>query len=132
MVDNIFKSMEVVRPVEVRTSVERRRRWSAEEKGRIVAASFAPGANASDVARQHDISPQHLFQWRHAAKAGRLVLPLDDDVMFAPVVLDRQADGRARSGVEVEVEVAGAVIRVRAQTDLQLVAAIARALQAPS
>jgi transposase len=133
MVDNIFKSMEVVRAVEVRTSVERRRRWSAEEKGRIVAASFAPGANASDVARQHDISPQHLFQWRHhAAKAGRLVLPLDDDVMFAPVVLDRQADGRARSGVEVEVEVAGAVIRVRAQTDLQLVAAIARALQAAS
>jgi hypothetical protein len=40
MVDNIFKSMEVVRPVEVRTSVERRRRWSAEEKGRIVAASL--------------------------------------------------------------------------------------------
>jgi transposase len=84
------------------------------------------------VARQHDISPQHLFQWRHAAKAGRLVLPLDDDVMFAPVMLDRQADGRARSGVEVEVEVAGAVIRVKAQTDLQLVAAIARALQAAS
>lgn len=130
MVDNVFKAMEVVRPVEVRTSVERRRRWSVEEKGRIVAESFAPGANASDVARQHDISPQHLFQWRQAAKAGRLVLPLDDDVMFAPVVLDRPAAGRA--GAEVEVEVAGAVIRVRAQTDLRLVAAIARALKAAS
>jgi transposase len=132
MVDNIFKSMEVVRPVEVVTSVERRRRWSVEEKGRIVAASFAPGANASDVARQHDISPQHLFQWRQAAKAGRLVLPLDEDVMFAPVELDRQADGPAHAGGDVEVEVAGAVIRVGSRTDLRLVAAIARALRGAS
>ena len=132
MVEHIFKATDVMRPVEVLTMVERRRRWSREDKGRIVAASFAPGANVSEVARRHDISPQHLFQWRRAAKAGRLVLPLDDDAMFAPVVLDRQAEGRAHSGGEVEVEVAGAVIRVGAQTDLRLVAAIARALQATS
>ena len=56
---------------------------------------------------------------------------MDDDVMFAPVVLDRRAD-RAHAGGEVEVEVAGAVIRVGARTDLRLVAAIARALQASS
>jgi transposase len=130
MVEHIFKPIDVVMPVEVRTSVERRRRWSADEKGRIVAESFAPGANVSDVARRHEISPQHLFQWRHAAKAGRLVLRLEDDVMFAPVVLERRADGRAHSGGEVEVTVAGAVIRVGAQTDLRLVASIARALQA--
>jgi hypothetical protein len=59
-----------------------------------------------------------------------LVLPLEDDVMFAPVVVERQADGRARAGGEIEVAVAGAVIRVGVQTDLRLVAAIARALQA--
>jgi transposase len=137
MVEHIFNTTDVLRPVEVFTSVERRRRWSAEVKGRIVAASFAPGAIVTEVARQHDISPQHLHLWRRQAKAGRLVLPLsDDDVMFVPVMLDRRGGGREPPGsgseVEVEVEVAGAVIRVRAQTDLRLVAAIARALQAAS
>jgi transposase len=131
MVVDIFKHGEVVRPVEVRASVERRRRWSAQEKGRIVVASFAPGANASDVARQHDISPQHLFQWRHAAKAGRLVLPLDDDVMFAPVVLDAGADGSVHGAQRgLEVEIAGAVVRVTSGTDLRLLTAVVRALKA--
>jgi transposase len=27
----------------------------------------------SEVARRHDISPQHLFTWRKAARAARLV-----------------------------------------------------------
>ena len=131
MVVDIFKHGDVVGPVEVRTSVERRRRWSLEEKGRIGAASFAPGANVSDVARRHDISPQHLFQWRHAAKAGRLVLPLDDDVMFAPVVVDAGAGAEAhgaRGGLEVEI--AGAVVRVNGGTDMRLLTAVARALKA--
>jgi len=135
MVDHMFNHIGAGR-MDIRTGVGRRRRWTAEQKGLIVAESFAVGANVSDVARRHEISPQHLFQWRNAAKAGRLVLPADDDMTFAPVVLDRRADGRAQSRaqsggeVEVEVEVAGAVIRVRAQTDLRLVAAVARALQA--
>jgi transposase-like protein len=38
----------------------RRRRWSEEDKGRIVAESFEKGLTASDVARRHDISPQQL------------------------------------------------------------------------
>jgi hypothetical protein len=32
----------------------------------------------SEVARRHDISPQHLFGWRKAARAGQLTLPMDD------------------------------------------------------
>ena len=38
----------------------RRRRWTAEAKGRIVALTLAPGVKVSDVAREHDLSPQHL------------------------------------------------------------------------
>jgi hypothetical protein len=35
------------------TGVVRRRRWSDEEKGRIVAEAIAPGAVAAEVARRH-------------------------------------------------------------------------------
>ena len=42
--------------VEVISGVERRRRWSREEKARIMAESFVAGANVSDVARRHAMS----------------------------------------------------------------------------
>jgi len=32
------------------------------------------------------MSPQHLFAWRKAARAGRLPLPVDADPMFVPIV----------------------------------------------
>jgi transposase len=50
--------------VEVITSVERRRRWSREEKLRIVAESAQPGRTTSQVARDHGIAAGQLFIWR--------------------------------------------------------------------
>ncbi|MFJ6335320.1 transposase [Rhizobium sp. NPDC092011] len=41
--------------VEVITSVERRRRWSREDKERLVAATLEPGASVSEIARSADI-----------------------------------------------------------------------------
>ena len=38
------------------------------------------------LARRHEMSPQHLFAWRKAARAGRLPLPVDADPMFVPIV----------------------------------------------
>jgi transposase len=51
-------------PIEVITSVQRRRRWSALEKERLVAASLEPGAGVSAVARQAGIHPGQLYGWR--------------------------------------------------------------------
>jgi transposase len=50
--------------VEVITSVQRRRRWSREDKERIVAEALAPGAVASEVARRAGIHTSQLFRWR--------------------------------------------------------------------
>ena len=61
--------------------VVRRRRWTAQEKGPIVAEAIAPGAMVAQVARLHDLTPQHLSNWIRAAKAGRLVLP-EEGVSF--------------------------------------------------
>jgi NAD(P)-dependent dehydrogenase (short-subunit alcohol dehydrogenase family) len=46
------------------TSVQRRRRWSREEKERIVAASLEPGVVLSEVARREGIHSSQLFRWR--------------------------------------------------------------------
>jgi hypothetical protein len=43
--------------VEVITSVQRRRRWSAEEKAAIVQETHAPGMSVSLVARRQGIAP---------------------------------------------------------------------------
>ncbi|MBV9627628.1 MAG: transposase [Xanthobacteraceae bacterium] len=49
---------------EVITSVERRRRWSQDEKERLVAASLEPGASVSEVARVAGLHVSQLFRWR--------------------------------------------------------------------
>ncbi|RWK55910.1 MAG: hypothetical protein EOR48_09805 [Mesorhizobium sp.] len=50
--------------IEVITSVERRRRWSREEKERLVAATFEAGASVSEIARSADIHGSQLSRWR--------------------------------------------------------------------
>src|SRR5262249_45217312 len=79
--------------VEIRSGIGRRRRWSNADKGRIVAESFAPGAVVSEVARRHEISPQHLFTWRKAARRGQLALPADEAAVFVPVLMAAQRPG---------------------------------------
>ena len=54
------------------TSVQRRRRWLAEEKARIVQETYAPGMSVSLVARQHGIAPNQVFTWRRLYAAGAL------------------------------------------------------------
>ena len=58
--------------IEVITSVQRRRRWSAEEKAGIVQETYAPGMSVSLVARQHGISPNQVFTWRRLYAEGAL------------------------------------------------------------
>ena len=59
--------------VEVIASVQRRR-WSAEEKARIVQETYAPGMSVSLVARarQHGVAPNQVFKWRQLYAEGAL------------------------------------------------------------
>src|SRR5579871_3107228 len=86
MVDHMVEASQPRGRVEIRTGIGRRRVWSAEQKGRIVAESLIAGAVVSEIARRHEITPQHLFAWRHEARRGRLVLPAGDEPMFVPIV----------------------------------------------
>jgi len=90
MVDISDDTKIVQRRAEV-TGAVRRRRWSDEEKGRIVAEAIAPGAVIADVARRHDLAPQHLSNWIRAAKDGCFALPADEMPTFVPVVSVKSA-----------------------------------------
>jgi transposase len=56
---------------EVLTGPERHRRWSEEEKARIVAETLAPGARVADVARRHGVGRSLIYVWRRARGHGR-------------------------------------------------------------
>src|SRR6266436_4100809 len=72
--------------VEIITSVQRRRRWTASEKVRMVEETFEPGMTVSLVARRHGVAPNQLFAWRRlvaqgaltAAGSGEEVVPASD------------------------------------------------------
>ena len=57
--------------LEIISGVERRRRWSAADKLRIVAEADEAGAKVAEVARRHEISRSILWAWRKQARAGR-------------------------------------------------------------
>ena len=72
--DNADSAVTRVRRIELITGTGRRRRWSADDKARIVVESLRPGASVSEVARRHGLNPQQLFGWRrqtrHAVGSG--------------------------------------------------------------
>ena len=135
MVDHIDDASEPRGRVDIRVGVGRRRRRSVATKGRIVAESYAPGAVVSEVARRHDMSPQHLFGWRKAARAGLLTLPADEVPMFVPIVREARDDGVAAAvGVTVSgvitIEIAGAVVRAERGVDVGWLRDVLRAVKA--
>ena len=110
---------------------KRRRQWSEEEKGRIVAESFEEGLTASDVARRHDISPQQLFEWRRRARSGELVVPVADGMRFADVTIGLAGQPEAApEGSGLELLMGGMTIRVTERTDMGLLMRVVRALGA--
>ena len=64
--------------------VERRRRWSRDEKARIVEETLMPGAVVCEVARRHGVAQSLLFTWRRQARTpepggrdGSILLPVE-------------------------------------------------------
>ena len=71
---------------EVLVGPERRRRWTAEQKLRIVREAFERGARVAEVARRRDVSRAQIYQWRaELGGNGRLAEAGGDIVGFVPV-----------------------------------------------
>ena len=50
----------------------RRRRWTDDEKIRIVEESLGDGVTLAEVARRHDVSRSQLYDWRYRYRHGLL------------------------------------------------------------
>jgi transposase len=85
------------------TGRRRNRSWPEALKREIVAASLAPGASVSVVARQYDVNANQVFSWRkrYSAEVPRLL----------PVMVAAEDDGvagqAAIGGEKIEIDVAG-------------------------
>jgi transposase len=111
--------------------IERRRRWSKDEKSRIVEETLMPGAVVSEVARRHGVAQSLLFTWRRLARTAEparrddsILLPVEIGAMAAPSGLEAARPSRAttsgrrtRSGV-IEIELGfGSRVRVDNNVD---------------
>jgi transposase len=127
----------VARRIEVFTGAGQRRRWSLEDKARIVAESYA--GSVGDVADRYGLSKTQVFTWRREA---RTKLPALAEPLFVPVMVEPSGAAatttskavtrrslRAGHG-EIELEIGGVVVRVTRGADVEAVAAIIRALKA--
>jgi transposase len=72
---------------EVLGPIQRRRRYSVEQKLRVLEEAAEPGMTISFVARRHGIAPSLLFHWRRRmAEGGKEAVRADDAVVSASEV----------------------------------------------
>jgi transposase len=72
--------------VEIITRPERRRRWSDEEKLRIVAEACRPGNSVSQVARERGVNASQLFGWRRQMLAKGLITDIRSEASAGPAL----------------------------------------------
>ena len=109
--------------IEVITSVARRRRWSAAEKARLVAAMDEPGAVVTEIARRAEVCASLLYRWRRelmgACKTPTFV-PVrvsaeasDEGPASAPVCLSQSPSSSAPPPARPSITIAfGAEVRM--------------------
>lgn len=112
--------------VEVITGARRRRDWSGAEKERIVAESFHPDANVSEVARRNGVSRGLLTVWRREARKTMAERSIFARVEIAAAtagsrpgelgMVPPESEGRTE---RIEIAISGATVLVPAGADAQ-------------
>lgn len=132
-----------VRRLEIINGIGGRRRWSVDDKARIIEETLAPGAVVSEIARRHGLTPQQVFGWRRAAR--RPAEDSDDtgSPWFVPAVVEQPKLGpvrkprrprrASRSGDAaglIELEIGGVTVRVGRGAEARTITAVIHALKA--
>jgi transposase len=114
------------------TGDERRRRWSEEDRVRILAAIAEPGAVVAEVARREDICTSLVYKWRRETRRT----PSAGASGFSPVIIETPPrpsptlppSNGSDLGV-IEVELKGVRVRIGADAPSAVIAATLKALR---
>lgn len=119
--------------VAVYSDVERRRRWSDEDRIRILDEAFSPGAIVTQVARRYDVSTALIYTWRRKlleASADPASTPTSDPGFAEAVMVDDDRSARGDLQPAIIVDLArGRRVSVFASASPALVAATLKALR---
>ena len=137
---NIESSVSVARDAEIR----RRRRWSVQEKVRIVLETLEAGVSVPVVARRHCVNANQLFIWRSQYRRGELgandgsdravkLLPVRVE---APVVAPQRVAASDESGAGtsgcMEIEISGGRhVKIWGRVDAKALRVLVRELLRP-
>ena len=110
-----------------------RRRWSAEEKARVVRESLRPGNRVGEVAGRYGISRWQLSTWRSLARQGKLAVassaePANVEPRPQPAFAALEVDGAPGPTGSVVIEAREVTMRLDGDIDAPRVAEIASAL----
>ena len=102
----------------------RNRSWPEALKREIVAASLAPGASVSMVARHYDVNANQVFDWRKRYRDEPDVLADRSVPQLIPVMVTAEQDAVAKQPSSVaetiEIDLAGKYrVRVSSGVDAQ-------------
>ena len=106
--------------IDIRIGGERRRKWSREDRLRIVQESLTKGTIIADVARRNEVAPSLIYEWRKQALAGLL-----DGFNQVRVVPDTNAalpaiEAHRSAVVDAKVEPASLPEQARGRIELTL------------
>lgn len=128
--------------LEVVQLIERRRKWPAEEKARIMEEALAPGTTIASVADRHGVARSQVYGWLRKARAGKLpgislspaagtaFVPVKVEELPAPAAAQSftKPAPRPRAGV-IEIALGnGRSLKVDEEIDPAVVARLAAAL----
>ncbi len=121
-----------VRRAEVITGSEKRRRWTDDEKARVVEETLRPDTVISEIARRHGLTPQQVFTWRREARRRA---EADSATAFVPAVVCREIEPKSGSAPDgtrppvIELDIDGDSMWIWRDADESLVTAVIRALK---
>lgn len=113
-----------------------RRHHERAFKAKLIELSLQPGASVSAIAMQHGINANMLFTWRRTwLRQGKV----ESEAVLLPVRIERQAPSvpapsapvatSATSGGVIELEIAGAKLRLRGNVNEGSLRSVLRALR---
>jgi transposase len=104
---------------------ERRRRWSDEDRSRILTEAFSSDACVAAVARRNDISTSLIYQWRDKLRGGAV-----PPAFVEAVINDGSDQDRRDARPAMVIELSGGIkVVISASAPASLVAAALSALR---